>query len=61
VDRGRELLRSCVRMVRDWRLLSKLEDGVRLEELACELERRSCQPPRLTGAHQRQVSSSLAS
>jgi hypothetical protein len=37
------------------------EDGVLVEGLASELERRSCQPPRLHGAHQRQASPSLVS
>jgi hypothetical protein len=47
--------------VRDWRLLSKPDDGLHLEELACQRERRNCQRPRLPGAPPHQVSSSLAS
>jgi hypothetical protein len=48
---ARELLWSCSKMMRDWRLLNTMEDGVLLEELAGNLERRSWQPPRLPGTN----------
>jgi hypothetical protein len=38
---------SCARMIRDWKVLSKEPDGVKLEKWARDLELRSVRPPRL--------------
>jgi hypothetical protein len=35
-------------MIRDWRLLSKLEEGGRLDAAVQELDRRSTPPPPVT-------------
>jgi hypothetical protein len=56
-----ELLRRCARMVQDWSMLSKCEDGAHLEELANVLGMRSRLPPRLAGSHQLQSMRSLVS
>jgi hypothetical protein len=43
-----ELVRRCARLIQDWRLLSKLEEGGRLSVAVKELERRSILSPRLS-------------
>jgi hypothetical protein len=42
-----KLLRRCARMMREWKMLNKVEDAQKLEVWASELEPRSFLPPRL--------------
>jgi hypothetical protein len=52
------LMRRCSQMLRDWRLVNRIEDAEKLEEWAADLER-SFVPPRLCwySSHQAQEGS----
>jgi hypothetical protein len=42
------MLYMCAKLIREWAMLCKQEDGEKLETWAVKLERRSARPPHLT-------------